>query len=146
MSDEPDTPAHGFRTNYMDEACSVTGLDQIVANAQEWLEPVDFDTLVGTGLSGSLVVPPVAMALGKHFVIVRKPKDGSHHNGPMVGWLGERWVFLDDFTSLGRTRTRVLTEIAKAALAVGHETEHVGDYYYQGHGSFTRPEEVSLDD
>jgi len=126
-----------FETGYMDLAWQDP--EYVVSRARKVLADVDFDTVVGTGLSGALVVPMIARALGKEFVLVQKPKDGSHHHGSMVGRLGHHFVFVDDFVSSGATRERVLTAIKEAIdgrwdYANGGSpfvSEYVGDFVYQ---------------
>ena len=113
-----------FRTGYLDRA--ITNLEDLVAKAVKELATANFDTLVGTGLSGTLFIPSLAVAMDKYFVIVRKANDGSHHNGVMVGDLGRRWIFVDDFISSGDTKRRV----SMAIDGVGHPTKYVGDYLY----------------
>lgn len=69
---------------------------------------LQFDTLVGTGLSGAIIVPPLARALRKNYLIVRKSDDGSHSEYPAEGVLGKRWVFVDDLIASGATLRRVI--------------------------------------
>lgn len=121
MTSSSDAPA--FHTGYFDQA--LDDLAGVIERARVRLADVDFDTLVGTGLSGAVVVPALALALNKQFVIVRKPHDGSHHEGHLVGHLGQRWIFVDDFVSSGRTRDRVVKEIGKWTYA-----RMVGQYLY----------------
>lgn len=74
---------------------------------------VTYDTLIGTGLSGALVVPYLAVNMKLHWSIVRKNE--THHSSNQVeGSIGRRWLFVDDFTSTGGTYERVRTEVAKA--------------------------------
>jgi orotate phosphoribosyltransferase len=118
-----------FRTDYFDQA--LTDLASIIEQAKIDLADVDFDTLVGTGFSGGVVIPALALALGKNYVLIRKENDDSHHgSGRLIGVLGERWLFVDDFVSSGATRNRVFEKIRDAALMQGHETELVGGYLY----------------
>lgn len=117
----------GFKTGYLDIA--LDDLDTVISSAIDALEDVDFDTLVGTGFSGALVVPMLASAMDKNFILVRKPNDGSHHSGRLIGNLGRRWIFVDDFVSSGATRKRVRDEIADNAEGKFH-TLYVGDYTY----------------
>lgn len=118
-----------FATFYMDEA--VFRLPRLIEEAKEALEDVDFDTLVGTGFSGGIVIPSLALALGKKFVLIRKETDDSHHGkGRLVGELGERWIFVDDFVSSGRTRDRVMEKIEDAAEERRLSTTMVGQYMY----------------
>lgn len=112
-------------TGYLDEA--LTDLDGVIRRAVQHLRGEDFDTLVGTGLSGALVVPTLAREMGKEFVIVRKEFDDSHHGGEVVGVLGHRWVFVDDFVSSGDTRRRVIDTMGR--LGKDFAT-YVGDYTY----------------
>lgn len=121
-----------FRTYYFDNA--VTNLAAVLRDIQTGLRGIDFDTIVGTGFSGGIVIPALALAMGKKFVLIRKEDDDSHHGGgQLVGQLGERWIFVDDFVSSGRTRTRVIRKIADAVLGSGQQTTMVGQYMYTGH-------------
>ena len=121
-----------FRSYYFDQA--ILDLPHVIKTARKALKDVDFDTIVGTGFSGGIVIPALAMSMDKKFVLIRKEDDDSHHGGgKLVGQLGERWIFVDDFVSSGRTRTRV---VAKIAEAVADEvrpitTTFVGQYLYQ---------------
>ena len=118
-----------LRTYYMDDA--VFDLGKVIETAKERLEGVDFDTLVGTGFSGGIVIPSLALALNKNFVLIRKETDDSHHGrGRLLGQLGARWIFVDDFVSSGRTRNRVIEKIEKAAHEYETATKFVGQYMY----------------
>lgn len=127
-----------FRTSYMDDA--LFNLPGVIETARQRLADVDFDTIVGTGFSGGVVIPALALALGKKFVLIRKEDDDSHHGGGrLLGDLGQRWIFVDDFISSGRTRTRVINKVAEALveqsswdLRAGetYETTLVGQYMY----------------
>lgn len=94
-------------------------------------EGVDYDTIVGTGLSGTVIVPQLARILDKYALIVRKPNDGSHSRLPAEGKLGERWLFVDDFIYTGTTRTRVIDAVTELAAKRDYKTEYVGAYLYE---------------
>jgi orotate phosphoribosyltransferase len=114
-----------LRTYYMDDA--VFDLNKVIKTAKERLADVDFDTLVGTGFSGGIVIPALALAMGKKFVLIRKETDDSHHGkGRLLGELGNKWIFVDDFVSSGRTRQRVIDKVEE----VDGDTEYVGQYMY----------------
>lgn len=125
----------------------------IARTAREHLEGVEFDTMVGTGLSGALVIPPLARTLKVHWLILRKPTDDSHSCMAGEGTLGSRWLFVDDLIDSGATQARVIkqvneiiaTERARAHLAGGTlpQARYVGYYLYNGFGrpGFTAPAE-----
>jgi len=119
-----------FQTYYMDTA--VFDLAEVIETAQKRLADVDFDTMVGTGFSGGIVIPALALAMGKKFVLIRKETDDSHHGGGrMLGDLGERWIFVDDFVSSGRTRMRIIEKVEENTR-YGDEAKptFVGQYTY----------------
>ena len=120
-----------FRTCYFDKA--VRDLPGVIEQCKTALRGIEFDTIVGTGFSGAVVIPALAMAMGKKFVLIRKENDDSHHGGGrLVGELGKRWIFVDDFVSSGRTRERVITKIADAVVGTDlGATRMVGQYMYQ---------------
>lgn len=123
-----------FQSYYFDSA--LFDLAGVIEQAKADLEGVDFDTIVGTGFSGSVVIPALALAMGKEFVLIRKENDDSHHGGGrMIGQLGERWIFVDDFISSGRTRERVIRKVANSRVGrrkIGSTgVVMVGQYMYQ---------------
>lgn len=128
-----------FKTGYFDSA--LTDLGTVIGQATEDLAQVKFDTLVGTGFSGAVVIPALALALGKNFLLIRKDNDDSHHgSGKLIGILGKRWIFVDDFVSGGTTRNRVFEKIEAAAYGAGHTTENVGAFLYANpEGKFREP-------
>ena len=124
-----------FDTGYMDNA--LFDLQGVIDEAKRNLADIDFDTLVGTGFSGGVVIPSLALAMGKKFVLIRKETDDSHHGkGRLIGELGKKWIFVDDFVSSGKTRTRVIEKVEGAAGERGHGTQMVGEYMYEGFGRF----------
>lgn len=133
-----------FKTGYLDKA--LVNLDEVLDIAEQQLADLDYDTLVGTGFSGALVVPALALRLGKNFVLVRKENDGSHHSGRMIGQLGKRWIFVDDFVSSGTTRRRVRKAVSLSCEDRGWSTEHVGDYLYAWSGQFRQTSWYSAED
>lgn len=95
-----------------------------------------FDTLVGTGLSGSLILPPLARALRKKFLVVRKPGESNHSCYPAEGELGERWVFVDDLIESGDTFRRCVSTVDKLLnnYFTDWNSDLVGVFLYGSYG------------
>jgi len=93
-----------------------------------------YDTLVGTGLSGALVVPCLGRLLNLNWCIVRRSGHSRHadaHNQRAEGTLGQRWLFVDDFTISGATERYVRQTVRELSEPVGFLTVYVGAYLYQ---------------
>ncbi len=95
-----------------------------------------FDLIVGTGTSGSAVVPVLANALNKRFALVRRNKQSSHAAAQIAGNIepGDRWIFVDDFTETGKTLKRVKQAIQKEVNFKGKQrrTWNQDDEWHQG--------------
>lgn len=117
-------------SGYLSKAFS--SVDTLVDEAREALKGVEFDTIIGTGLSGGLVVPTLARALGKHFAIARKPQAESHGSYQVEGTIGDLWIFVDDFIDSGQTLKRVVKTVENASKSEWHlfSTQYVGTYQY----------------
>jgi adenine/guanine phosphoribosyltransferase-like PRPP-binding protein len=102
----------------------------VVAQAKLFLAGRDYDTLVGTGLSGGIIVPRLAASLKTNWMIVRKPGDGTHSFRQAEGTLGHRWVFVDDLIDSGATLKRTKEAIDGLAAQYDHKTKHIGCYLY----------------
>ncbi len=105
---------------------------KLIDSAKKALANVDYDTMIGTGLSGALVIPILARAMGKHFAIIRKPGDSRHAYQQFEGEIGDRYVFVDDFVSSGETRDRVRTVVKNLTTNTydGQPSLFVGSYLY----------------
>lgn len=101
-------------------------INGVVDKARETLEAVDYDTMVGTGLSGSLVIPVLAREFGKYFAIVRKD-ESRHSDMDIEGQIGHKWIFVDDFIGSGRTRRTVKSSVVGVT---GNPDLYVGTYLY----------------
>ena len=84
-------------------------IDSITEAVSEILTDIapNVDTLVGTGVSGALVVPYIGRVLDVHWALVRKPTEGSHSDLLVEGTIGECWVLVDDLIDTGETLKRV---------------------------------------
>jgi adenine/guanine phosphoribosyltransferase-like PRPP-binding protein len=117
--------------------------DLLVKRAETVLAGVEYDTMIGIGLSGGLVVPTLARLLNKEFALIRKDGDSSHRERTVEGTIGERWIFVDDFVSSGETLRKVklkMEEVAKGNSYgwTGFTTTFVGTYQY-ARENFLRP-------
>src|SRR6266542_2259815 len=113
-------------------------LTEMVEAARPLLEKVDYDTMVGTGLSGALVVPFLSRAFGKYWAIVRKPNDGSHSITQVEGQIEQRWIFVEDTVETERTRQRVQNVISEISPLCADKTTFVGTFVYQSPGWYER--------
>lgn len=119
--------------SYADEATRTTDYlkDRFIGDLETGgMALGEIDTLIGTGLSGSLVVPRLAESLGLRWAVVRKENDGAHDSRKVVGDIGKRWMFVDDFISTGQTYHRVLYNVAQITDVRGHDTDHIGVWEY----------------
>lgn len=119
---------YALNSSYLRSAFKPT--EVLVQNAVQTLEGVEYDTMIGSGTSGLLVIPLLARALKKEFAIVRKPNDSSHREVDIEGTIGGKWIFVDDFVASGATRTRVKTAVEEAQRKLDFTSEFLGTYEY----------------
>lgn len=113
--------------SYFDKALTHTN-GELVETMRHALRGVEYDTIVGTGLSGTIFTARVAPGLHKKFAIVRKEDDRSTHSCRRVeGQIGNRYVFADDFVSGGTTMRQVLTVMREKHP----QAQFVGVYQYE---------------
>jgi adenine/guanine phosphoribosyltransferase-like PRPP-binding protein len=118
---------------HYDMHLGLSDLQDVVDQAVDAVKPyaADFDSIVTEGLSGMVVAIPVALALDKPVVIVRKddPRDRCFHTRQVEGArdAGTRTLFIDDHVDLGRTLGHVQEELAKHAP----RCRIVGAYVYE---------------
>ncbi len=117
-------------------------IDSITEAVSEILTDIapNVDTLVGTGVSGALVVPYIGRVLDVHWALVRKPTEGSHSDLLVEGTIGECWVLVDDLIDTGETLKRV-EEAIKLDL-YGWTTYCAGAIMYLDGVSYVRPEDI----
>lgn len=118
---------------------------ELLSRAQESLQGVEFDTFVGTGISGTVAALRLSRMMDKRYLLVRKPNDGTHSSKSAEGTLGKRWVFVDDLIASGRTLVRVWNKV-KSYNSYGFKSEFAGVFLY-GNGfdrsEFLLPEGLS---
>lgn len=109
--------------------------EDLISNAETQLigQGIDFDSMVGTGHSGLLVLPILARHFDVPFFALRKP-DIKHHNKLQPygdGSIGKRWIFIDDVTVTHSTISFALESIDSITSDKGFSTEYVGTYLYE---------------
>lgn len=108
---------------------------KLIADARRLLSDEDYDTIVATGISGTVAAAALASAFNKHLLIVRKVDDKSNHSGNQVeGVSGLRYLFVDDHISTGSTRRRVQAMVS----ALQNAPRYVGTYTYGVYGGDAR--------
>jgi hypothetical protein len=90
---------------------------------------IDFDTVIGRGISGALCAQLIGRETGKQWAVVRKP-DNSHSDREVEGTVGKRWVFVDDLISTGATLRETIAALERFKLASRWPTQLVGTYLY----------------
>lgn len=92
----------------------------------------DHDTIIGTGVSGSLAAALLAVTTGRMYAVLRKDGAHNHSSRRLEGQVGRRWIFVDDFVSGGGTRQRVRDFMTSK---FGDDATYVGDWLYDStHG------------
>jgi adenine/guanine phosphoribosyltransferase-like PRPP-binding protein len=117
---------------YLSEILKKPG--EFARNAAERLHGVDFDVVVVSGTSGLLIGPSLAAALGKRLAIVRKSSDNSHSYHVVEGWIGGRWLFVDDLIDSGSTVRRVASAYVEACRGQCALETCAGAYLYGDFG------------
>lgn len=125
-----------FHTGYFDRHREAS----FVERARAALSGVDFDTMVGTGMSGVLAISRLAPAMHKFALYLRKSETESHSASIAEGDLGQRWIFVDDCWASGATWERVISTVGrlvelKRIQTLGNiESQYVGAFFYQDPG------------
>jgi adenine/guanine phosphoribosyltransferase-like PRPP-binding protein len=82
-----------------------------------------FEAIAFRGVSGSLVAPAVAMALGKNLIVVRKSIKDSHADYLVEGHTkAQKYIIIDDIISSGKTikaiRNNIKTKLNKESECI----------------------------
>lgn len=96
----------------------------------------DHDTIIGTGISGSLAAALLAVATGRMYAVLRKNGASNHSSHMLEGQVGRRWIFVDDFVGGGGTLRRVRDFVADE---LGHKTRYMGHWLYDSSHSSWNP-------
>lgn len=141
---------YGGHTYHLDD------LGQTVTATVKGLKPHSdkFDFIVVTGVSGIIVGAPVAVALDVPLVVIRKTTEKCHDEQDVVNYAMAkgRWLFLDDFISLGTTIEHVQDRMSKplkkpvchGPAAPKESPTYAGYYMYDHHETWWKGEEHLL--
>jgi hypothetical protein len=117
VMEEAPTYCHHAKTcvHYLERV--FTGRRKTIASLVTLMQPMasKFEYVAFRGMSGALIAPCVAEALGKEFTMVRKPcdTDHSHSTRSVEGYVGGDYVIVDDLASSGRTVLQIQAAIEK---------------------------------
>lgn len=102
-----------YGAQYLNQFTNPEKLKQRIGYAVRALRKHDFDSIAFSGMSGALIGPPVALALDKTFLMVRKLDDHSHSALQVEGdYAAKKYIILDDFSESGKTIDRIRDEIS----------------------------------
>lgn len=106
---------------------------ELCNRAKTMLKGVQFDTVVGSGVSGVLPLLTIATALKVNTMVVRKPVDlnNSHCGSLIEGQLDHKWLFVDDFCATGKTFARVWEAVDRACQSEWVPHQCVGAFLYE---------------
>jgi hypoxanthine phosphoribosyltransferase len=108
---------------------------ELLNNAEMQLigQDIDFDSMVGTGHSGLLVLPILARHFDVPFFALRKDGISSHNSAQPYGdgRIGRKWILIDDVSVTGGTIKFAQNRIARVCNMNNWKTEYVGTYLYE---------------
>lgn len=124
--------------------------DELIKNAEMQLigQGIDFDSMVGIGNSGLLVLPILARHFGVPFFAARKPGILSHNSRQPRGdgKIGRKWILVDDVKVTGGTINYVTSTINFLSTTNYFSTEYKGTYLYEpmskAPGEFLYPDDT----
>lgn len=88
---------------------------QLVSAMRSGMKGIRYDTMVGTGISGALVVPAVGRAMRKRWALIRKHGVSSHaEDVHYEGVIGDAFIIVDDWVSTGATVGNILGSLMEA--------------------------------
>lgn len=104
--------------SYLEKLIRIENLTKYVGLAVRALKHHDFDAIAYRGHSGALIAIPVALALKKPLILVRKHWNNKacHSGYPVEGYAAtKRYVIIDDFVCSGATVATIQCAIKRFA-------------------------------
>jgi adenine/guanine phosphoribosyltransferase-like PRPP-binding protein len=110
-------PRRTIISSHLNRYLNPVELQKHVNRAVRALKKHDFDTIAFRGMSGALLAPPIALALKKELILVRKDSDDSHTFHTVEGNCNaKRYVIVDDFVYSGKTKRAIIDAVSGFAL------------------------------
>jgi len=133
--------------NSYSQSAYASDTKELLTNAEMQLlgQGIEFDSMVGIGNSGLLVLPLLARHFKVPFFAMRKAGQLSHNSKQPDGdgMIGHNWILVDDVKILGGTISYVVKTINKLARQNSFFTVYRGAYLYEplsmSPGEFVHP-------
>jgi orotate phosphoribosyltransferase len=90
----------------------VEKIDRAVVALEIFRKRTKFDSIAYTGVSGSLCAIPISYIMKIPLICVRKSLKNSHSSSYVEGYMGKRYIIIDDFISSGKTINRILNKVS----------------------------------
>lgn len=119
---------------YVLPAVAAYGRQLIVKEAVKRLKScsIEFDAIAFRGMSGALIAPCIADALGKEIICVRNPSTQSHSDYRVEGLETTcKYIIVDDFVCVGVTVESIAEDVKQF---LNENSELVGVYLYNSWG------------
>lgn len=117
MSEETATAksGHSVESSYLERVVEPGRRKETIAECLRILVPIreEFDSIVGTGVSGVTIGSILAHCLDKHFVFIRKDSEKSHSRFAVEGNPGYGFVVVDDLICSGSTLLGILDTVER---------------------------------
>lgn len=130
---EPNPPEKNITGSHLASDLDPVALRKRIELTARALAGYDFDTIAFRGVSGTILAAPLALAMNKEMVLVRKDEDDSHSYYKVEGNQDvRRYIIVDDFVCSGETGRQIVSRIkawAPEAECLGLiETRYVSEH------------------
>lgn len=106
---------HSIESSYLERVVEPGRRKETIEECLKILVQIrdEFDSIVGTGVSGVTIGSILAHCLDKHFVFVRKDSEKSHSRYAVEGNPGYNFVVVDDMICSGSTLMGILGTVKR---------------------------------
>lgn len=129
-----------FNPLFVMEGTLTNAVNKIMYGFNSERVPIEFDTIVCSGVSGIVFAVQLAQRMGRKVAIVRKDGDGTHSTNKIEAncfpnEIG-KYIIVDDLIDSGKTIDRIVAAMKKHAP---RKTKHVATYLYS-YNELRRPD------